>query len=54
MMSSTVAASRTEAVDEVVMAAIAVKLRIDKALRELDEAINELVMARDKEGESNG
>ena len=53
MMSSTVAASRTEAVDEVVMAAIAVKLRIEKAVRELDEAINELVSARDKEGESH-
>ena len=54
MESSAVAASRTEAVDEVVMAAIAVKLRIEKAVRELDEAINELVSARDKEGETDG
>jgi len=53
MESSAVAASRTEAVDEVVMAAIAVKLRIDKAVRELNQAVDDLVSARDREGESH-
>jgi len=66
MPRSAVAAPRTrrqqlqhgEAVDTVIMSAVAVRRRIRdalrsaiKAFREVDEAINELVMARDKEGE---
>jgi len=58
MPRSAVAAPRTEAVDEVVMAAVAVKRRAVetmrltlKALREFDEAINQLAGARDREGD---
>ena len=58
MERSAVAAPRTEAVDEVVMAAVAVKRRAVetmrltlKALREFEKALNALAEARDKEGE---
>ena len=65
-MSSAVAAPRTrrqqlqqsERADEAIMSAVVLKRRametvrtVLKALREFDQAINELVAARDKEGE---
>ena len=65
MESSAVAAPRTRRqqlqqsgrVDEAIMSAVVLKRRametvrtVLKALREFDEAINELVAARDKEG----
>ena len=68
MESSAVAASRTrrqqlqhnEAVDTVIMSAVALRRRaretvrlVLKAFRELDEELNKLVAARDREGERN-
>ena len=68
MESSAVAASRTrreqlqhnEAVDTVIMSAVALRRRaretvrlVLKAFRELDEELNKLVAARDREGESH-
>ena len=68
--STAVAAPQTDAVDEVVMAAVAVKRRavkvvrcigqsdglrlVLKALREFDEALNALARARDGKGGSDG
>jgi len=67
-MSSTVAAPRTrrqqlqqsERVDEAIMSAVVLKRRametvrtVLKALREFDQAINELVAARDKEARND-
>ncbi|HUW10498.1 MAG TPA: hypothetical protein VM537_12275 [Anaerolineae bacterium] len=61
MPSNAVAAPRTEAADEVVMAAVAVRRRATdavrltiKALRELNAEIDALVQARDGKGGSDG